>query len=900
LTLTAGTRLGPYEIVAALGAGGMGEVYRARDTTLDRDVAIKILPDAFAGDAERVARFQREARVLASLNHPNIAIIHGLEQAGDVHALVMELVPGEDLSQRIARGPIPLEEALPIARQIAEALEAAHEQGIVHRDLKPANIKVRPDGTVKVLDFGLAKAMESPASLPGLSQSPTLTSPAMLTGMSVILGTAAYMSPEQAVGRPADKRSDVWAFGVVLMEMLTGRPVFAGETVSHVLAAVLKSAPDWTTLPAHTPAPIRTLLRRCLEKDRRQRLADASDARLEIDETLTAGGVAPASAAPVRHARLPWVVAALATIAAAAAVALWAPWRTALEPARVAFEIQTPYGGGTGPLYSLAISPDGTHIVARVGADGDVDRLWVRPLARLEGVTLARTDGAWYPFWSPDGKTVGFFADGKLKKIDISGTAPQTLADSQFNQGGGTWNRDGVILFAPRQDGPLYRVAEDGGPVVPVTELDATRGDTSHRFPRFLPDGVHYLYLVISSKPESAGIYLGSLASKEAHRIVGAVNKPEFAPPDLLLFLRESTLMAQRIDINTSQIVGAPFRVVEPVLSGVNSNGNAAFSVSDNGVLAYRTGSSGAVRELAWVDRSGKRVGSVGVPAGYENPRLSPNRRRLAVFKPEGGGGDIWVTELETTNTAKLTSDPASDKVPLWSPDGTRIAFVSDRAGGVFNIYQKNAGGTGDEDLLLETPHSKTLNDWSPGGGDLLYEEVDAQGNTDVWRLPLVKDPSGRIVPGKALPLLNDPSYNESEATFSSDGRWIAYTSDETRSRQVYVQKFPTADRKWPVSAGALIATHPRWGSNGKELFFDTTGTLTAVRVTGLEPGGEFTPSAPTRLFNGLGNPSLHNFDIADDAGQRFLVLMAPGSVTGDAAPLTIVVNWKSGLSLGR
>jgi Tol biopolymer transport system component len=604
---------------------------------------------------------------------------------------------------------------------------------------------------------------------------------------------------------------------------------------------------------------------------------------------LTEGSVAPAAGAPVRDARLPWIVAALATIAAAAAVALWAPWRTEPEPARVAFEIQTPYGGGTGPLYSLAISPDGTHIVARA-ADGDADSLWVRPLARLEGGRLARTDGAWYPFWSPDGKTVGFFADGKLKKIDISGTAPQTLADSQFNQGGGTWNRDGVILFAPRLDGPIYRV-EEGGPVVPVTELDATRGDTFHRFPRFLPDGVRFVYLVVSSKPGSGGIYLGSLASKEAHRLVDVLSKPEFAPPDLLLFLRESTLMGQRLDINTSQIVGAPFRVVEPVLSGVNNNVNAAFSVSDNGVLAYRTGSSSGVRELVWVDRSGKREGTVGPPAGYQNPRLSPNGQRLAVFKPEDGG-DVWVIELDTTISTRLTMDPAEDNVPLWSPDGSRIAFVSNRDGGVFNIYQKNAGGTGEEELLLETPHSKTLNDWSPDGRYLLYEEVDPQTKkTDVRMLSLADR--------KASPLIANPSANESEATFSPNGRWIAYTSDESGRRQVHVQRFPTPDRKWQVSGATVAAAHPRWGSD-EELFFDITGTMTAVRVTGVGSGGEFKPGAPTPLFNGLANPSLHNFDIADDAGQRFLVLMAPGSVTGDSAPITVVVNWKSGLSLGR
>jgi eukaryotic-like serine/threonine-protein kinase len=879
MALSAGTRLGPYEIVGALGAGGMGEVYRARDTTLDRDVAIKILPDAFAVDAERVARFQREAKVLASLNHPNIAIIHGLEQAGNVHALVMELVPGEDLSQRIARGAIALDEAMPIARQIADALEAAHEQGIIHRDLKPANIKVRPDGTVKVLDFGLAKAMEPPASSPGVSQSPTLTSPAMMTGMNVILGTAAYMSPEQAVGRPADKRSDVWAFGVVLMEMLTGRPVFAGETVSHVLAAVLKSAPDWTTLPADTPGPIRMLLRRCLEKDRRRRLADAADARLEIDEALTVGSAAPASAAPVRHARLPWIVAALATIATAAAVALWAPWRTTPQPGRVAFEVQTATPPNASAILSLAISPDGTQLVAQV-RDGDVQRLWVRRLARPVGATLADTNGAIYPFWSPDGLSLGFFADGKLKTVDLVG-ASKTLADAPSALGG-TWNRDGVILFASQASGLIHRVAATGGPVTAVTELDTARGDTSHVAPRFLPDGVHFLYLVRNSRLESGGIYVGSLTSKETHWLVDAQSKPEFAAPDLLLFLREDTLMAQRFDTRGLQIVGAPFQVVEPVTSIADSA--AAFSVSDNGVLVYRSGVGLDVRDLAWVDRSGKREGTVGAPAGYQNPRLSPDGQRLAVFKPESGG-DIWVMELDRPTSTRFTLDPASDNVPLWSPTGTHIAFVSNRDGGVFNIYQKSAGGTGPEELLLKTTHDKRLNDWSPDGRYLLYQEDDPQTKTDVWMLPLVGDRTPRR-------LLAD-SYNESEATFSPDGDWIAYQSDESGAREVYVRRFPNADRKWLVSSRGA---HPRWGSNGKELFFDNGGTMAAVTVTGLESGGK--PGAPTRLFPGLQNVP-HNFDIADTAGRRFLVLLTPG-ITGEAAPITVVVNWKSGLSLGR
>ena len=451
---------------------------------------------------------------------------------------------------------------------------------------------------------------------------------------------------------------------------------------------------------------------------------------------------------------------------------------------------------------------------------------------------------------------------------------------------GGTWNHDGVILFGA-QFGPIYRVAASGGSAVPVTELDAARGDTSHRFPRFLPDGVHFLYLVRSSSPTSGVIYVGSLASKEVHRLVDALNKPEFAPPDVLLFARESTLMGQRIDTSTFQVIGAPFRVMEAVNSNVTS-GASAFSVSNNGVLVYRTGGGGDVRDLAWVDRSGKLESTVGAPAGYQNPRLSPDGQRLAVFKPEAGG-DIWVTELERGTSTRFTLDPAADNVPLWSPDSARIAFVSNRDGGVFNIYQKNAGGTGPEELLLKSPYHKQLNDWSPDGRYLLYQEDGPQTKSDLWMLPLAGD-------RKPVRLLATP-FSEIEATFSPDGRWIAYTSDESGTRQVYVQKFPTADRKWQVSSGRL-GTHPRWGPDGKELFFDAGGTMMAVSVTRLGPGDEIRPGAPKRLFDGLLALPPHNFDVAHD-GRRFLVLLSPGIATR-SAPITVVVNWKSGLSLGR
>jgi Tol biopolymer transport system component len=532
----------------------------------------------------------------------------------------------------------------------------------------------------------------------------------------------------------------------------------------------------------------------------------------------------------------------------------------------------------------LAISPDGTHVVTPV-QDGAVSRLWVRPLARLEGATLAHTDGALYPFWSADGHAVGFFADGKLKTVDLSGASPQTIADVQEGYGG-TWNKAGVILYA-RQFDAIYRVAENGRAAVPVTELDATRGDIFHRYPRFLPDGVHFLFLIRSSNSDANGIYVASLASKETHKLVDALTKPEFAPPDLLLFARESTLMGQRLDTSSFRAIGAPFRVVEPMSSNTTS-GSAAFSVSDNDVLAYRAGVGGDVRDMAWVDRNGTRGVTLGATAGYQNPRLSPDGKKLAVFKPENGG-DIWVTDLERGGiSARFTLDPANDNTPLWSRDGTRIAFVSNRNGGIFNIYQKNAGGTGPEELLLKTPRHKQLNDWSRDDQYLVYEEDDPQTKTDLWVLPL----SGARKPSR---LLATP-FNESEATLSPNSHWMAYTSDESGARQVYVQKFPTSDRKWPVSSGR-VGTHARWSPQGDELFFDGGGIMYAVSVTGLESGSEFRLGPPKRLFDGLLALAPHNFDVLD-AG-RFLVMLAPETGTG-TAPITIVMNWQSGLSLAR
>ena len=628
-----GRRLGAYEVRARIGAGGMGEVYRARDTKLGRDVAIKILPPHFTSDPERLARFEREARLLASLNHPHIGAIYGLEDADGVRALVLELVGGETLADRIARGPIPVNDTLTIARQIADALEAAHEKGIVHRDLKPANIKITPDAVVKVLDFGLAKMAASDTVAADPTQSPTLTVGGTKEG--VILGTATYMSPEQAKGRPADKRADVWAFGVVLYEMLTGRRAFEGEAISEVLARVIEREPDWTTLPASTPARLRELLRRCLRKDPKSRLQAIGDARVQIDE-LISGATDEAAAVDSqprvqRNASRAWMVVAALSLAIAAALAVPATLylrRGVPEPLLTRFEIPMP---PTSDPVSFALSHDGRQLAFVATSDG-ASRLWVRPLDQVTARPLAGTEGARYPFWKPDGRAIGFFADGKLKLIDLGSSVLHVAADAP-NGRGGTWNSDDVIVFAPNAPnnfGVLLRVMAAGGTPVPVTQLPAGQGG-SHRFPQFLPDGRHFLFLGGTGQADTHNVYVGTLEGGESKRVREARSVAVFAPPDSLLWVEDGVLVAQRFDPARAVVSGEPIPVVQDVgLDELVYRG--MFAVSATGVLAHRTG-RGERRQLTWVDRAGVARGTVGPPveAGLSGPELTPDGKHVAV-----------------------------------------------------------------------------------------------------------------------------------------------------------------------------------------------------------------------------------------------------------------------------
>ncbi len=856
----------------------MGEVYKATDTNLKRAVAIKVLPALVAADAERLARFQREAEVLAALNHPNIAQIHGLEKSDGITALVMELVEGDDLSQRIARGAIPIDEALPIAKQIAEALEAAHEQGIVHRDLKPANIKVRADGQVKVLDFGLAKAMEpAGVSPPSMSMSPTLTTPAM-TQAGMILGTAAYMAPEQARGRTVDKRADIWAFGCVLFEMLTGTRAFGGDDVAETLANVINREPAWDALPLLVPTHVRQTLRLCLKKSTRERVPDIGAVRLALEgafETATSPSTQTTTASS--RGRWPWMVA-LAVAAALIAVLAVPALRHVREtlPAEMRVEITTP---ATDAPLQFALSPDGRSLVFVASGDS-ASRLWLRPLDRTEARPLAGTEGATAPFWSPDSRSIGFFAAAKLLRLDTAGGGPQVLANTSGTGLGGSWSADGMILFQQVFAGPLWRVAAAGGAPVAVTRLDSPR-QVGHRHPQFLPDGRQFLFYA-QGTPEAAGIYLGSLDGGAPTRLMAADSAGAFLPPDRVVFVRQGTLVARRLDLARAALTGDPVTLADRV--GVDGDARGGFAVSGAGPVAYRTG-GGAARQLRWFERTGKAVGVAGEPDAndQQGPELSPEGRQVAMRRTVQGNQDIWLLDLVRGGRIRLTFDATNDTHPIWSSDGMRLAFASNRTG-VYDIYQRPSNGSGAEERLFDSPNNKLTQDWSADGRWLVYYENNPTTGRDLWALDMTSpDHAPRVV-------ANTPA-EEVLAQFSPDGRWVAYQTNESGRFEVVVQPFPDAGGKWPVSTGGGVA--PRWRADGKELYFlAPDATLMAAPVTAA--GASFEAGTPVALFQtrivggGTVRTSRPQYAVARDG--RFLINQPVGDAT--TAPITLMLNW--------
>jgi eukaryotic-like serine/threonine-protein kinase len=869
-----GTKLAHYEITSHLGSGGMGDVYQATDTKLDRSVAIKFLPEAFSHDIERVARFEREARVLASLNHSNIAVIFGLEESSERKFLVMELVGGETLAERIKRGPISVDESLQIAKQICEALEAAHEKGIIHRDLKPANVKITPDGKVKVLDFGLAKAFEAETSKAHLSQSPTLSMAATNAGM--ILGTAAYMSPEQAKGRPVDRRTDIFAFGCVLYEMLTGRPAFEGEDVADIISRVLQRDPDWAALPATTTSGIRRLLRRCLQKDRNRRLQAAADAWIEIDEAGTEPETQPI--ATRSRERLAWATAVLALMVALGAVL------TRVQPnpptaggSAFSLSVLPPTESSFANNLNYAVSPDGRRLVfVASGA------LWVRELVSPEAMHLADAPGAVHIFWSPDNRRVGFFEDGKLKTIEAEkGARPQVLADAPVPRGG-SWNRDGTIIFVPRSQGSIFRIPASGGTAVEVTALDSSRQDNALYWPSFLPDGRHFLYLATSRRPENRGIYVGSLDSHETTRVSGVFERARYASPGFLLFGRDGTLVAQPFDTSVFQVHGEPLPLTRNVRYQ-KSTGIVFFSVSEAGVLLYRGGGNVDNVQLTWLDRTGTEAGLIGAPGPYANYRLSPDARRLALDRegPEDGTRNIWLMDLSRSTPTRFTFDPDGAGGAVWSPDGSRILFTSQRSGRR-EIYVKASDGSGSEDLVSSEELFGAS--WSPDGKFILAEARDPKTGTDLEVMPA----SGKQKP---ISFLKTP-FSEGQARFSPDGKWIAYVSDESGTPEVYVRPFPLSGSKSQISTKG--GHWPRWRRDGKELFYISADKK--IMAVSVEVTPTFTAGIPKALFQSLGLPVgtiglVDPFEVSPD-GQRFL--LTPQSQADIAEPLTVVINWPS------
>ena len=889
--LSPGTRLEHYEIISTLGVGGMGEVYRARDTKLGRDVAFKVLPEVFSSDPERLWRFQREAQVLAALNHPAIAHIYGVVESNGIRSIVMELVQGETLQERLKSGPIKTAEALHIGKQIAEALEAAHDRGIIHRDLKPGNIMITADGAAKVLDFGLAKAAEGREGDSDVSQSPTLLTAAH-TQPNVLLGTAAYMSPEQIRGHRADERADVWAFGCVLYEMLSGRRAFAGDNITDLVAEIVRIEPDWAMLPADASA-YQSIVKGCLEKSRKQRFHAIGDVRIEIEKAQRAQS---SQAAPIRQSRerLAWGLAAvfvLATIGTLVGAFYFYPAPLPTISARFLFELP-PEAGTVTVTHSPepAVSPDGRYISFVSAASGS-GRLWIRPIDQLDSRIVTGTEGLTlgaYPFWSSDSRYIGFFAGGKLMKVAVAGGPPTRLCDavpSRSEGRGGTWNQNDIILFI--HNGALHRVHAGGGTSEAIRTADKSKKEVGLTTPSFLPDGRHFFYIALNSERDKSELRVGDLEDKNNDRVLRTGNSQTiYAHPGHILFVRDETLMAQQFDTDALVLKGDAFPIADRI-AFEQVSGMAAFSVSSNGILVYRNQTVATASELAWFDKKGNKTSSFpsqGVPVRMS---LSPDQTQIAMERRDGPA-DIWMLDLSRAAATKITRDPADDLNPVFSPDGKQIAFTSVR-NGTWGIYLTSASGRGNEELLQVIPGGANPQrlDWSRDGQWLIYDFMNQNGNSDVWALPMTGTER------KPKPVLNQP-VNEVRAQLSPDSQWILYDLSETATVETYVSRFPPTEEKWRISIDGGSYAH--WRQDGKQIIFrGSDGKLMAVDVT---LGKTFRADIPKPLFDLPGGVTANRYAMAPDA-QRFFMPVFPGA-GADKQALNVVFDWTSAIPKKR
>ncbi len=883
MTLAAGSKLGPYEILGQIGAGGMGEVYRAKDPRLGREVAIKVLPPSFSQDADRLRRFEQEAKAAGVLNHPNITAVYDIGSHDDAPYVVQELLEGETLRAELAVGPLSPNKATEYALQITQGLAAAHDKGIVHRDLKPENLFVTKDGRVKILDFGLAKLTEVAPSV----QATNLPTAAASTEPGLVMGTLGYMSPEQVKGKPADARSDIFAFGAVFYEMLSGKRAFHGDSAGETMASILREEPPELSVTNQNISPgLERIVRHCLEKNPERRFQSSSDIAFAL-QTLSVSSASALGGAPrLSERRVPrglaWGVAGLLAGAVAAALLPIGHKSAPLSPGQpIRFEVAAPPEHRV--VGTIALARDGSHLAFTArGPDGST-MLWIRALGDPKAAMLRGTEGAELPFWSPDGRSVGFFASGALKRIAIAGGQPQTLTTATTEVRGASWGADDQVVFAPTFTGPLMQVSASGGKVTPATTLDKGRNQGTHRWPSFLPDGRHFLYYAAGSGGQEPGeIFVGEVGSGRVKHLVQASSIAVYAPPGYLMFVRGSSLVAQAFDVDTFEVHGDTMPLGVDLPSNSSTSGMRAFSASLDGTACWRTQAS-ATSQPVLLDRQGHEIGRLAEAANWYYARLSPDGQRLAITRgvADTTVGDIWTLDIARNVATRMTLDPGDDQRPIWSPDGTRLAFNSDRKGASGDLYVMRADQPGSEELVLATEAAKTAETWAPDGRSLIFQLSTLQDRSDLWLLPLEGD-------RKAVPFVATP-FAEQNARFSPDGRWVAYASDVSGAFEVYVRPFRESGATWRVSNRG--GQTPAWRGDGREIYYlAPDGMLMAALVKGTAP---FQTEAPAPLFKlAVFESTDPQYDAFPD-GQRFLVNQ---QISSKEEPINVLVNWAAAL----